>query len=120
MKIRVIHNAREHKQALARIFKLMHLDVKKRSPQADELELLSLLIHTYEEDQYPIPPPDPIDAIKFRMDQMGLKPAILHRMLGSRQRSSDILNRRRKLTLPMMRRLHKELKIPMETLVGAE
>lgn len=63
-------------------------------------------------------PPDPIDAIKFRMDQMGLPPSTLHRIPGSRQRASDILNRRRKLTLPMIRRLHKELEIPAETLLG--
>lgn len=118
--VKPIHNKKEYKQALARMYELMQMDVRKGMPEADELKLLTLVLVDYEEEHYPIPPPDPIEAIKFRIDQMGLPPSTLHRLLGSRQRSSDILNRRRKLTLPMIRRLHKELKIPMETLVGTE
>lgn len=120
MKAKLIKTAREHKEALRRLETLMLMDINRGTPEADELELLTLLLHAYEEEHYPIPPPDPIEAIKFRMDQMGMKPADMHKILGSRQRYSDIMNGRRKLTLPMMRRLHKELKIPLETLVGME
>lgn len=120
MKAKLIKTKKEYNEALARVEKLMLVDLRKGTAEADEFELLSFLVHTYEEEHYPIPPPDPIEAIKFRMDQMGLKPAALHRMLGSRQRVSDIMSGRRKLTLPMIRRLNKELKIPAETLIGKE
>jgi len=120
MKVKVIKTKKEYDTACARLYKLMHKKLKKGDPELEELELLSMVLEAYEEEKYPIPPPDPIEAIKFRIDQMGVPPSTLHRLLGSRQRSSDILNRRRKLTLPMMRRLHKELKIPMETLVGTD
>lgn len=118
--VKPIHNNKEYKAALARIYKLIHSDVEAGTPEADEMKLLILVIEDYEKEHYPVPPPDPIEAIKFRMDQLGMKPADMHKILGSRQRYSDIMTGRRKLTLPMMRRLHKELKIPLETLVGVE
>ena len=120
MRAKLIRTKKEYNEALARIEGLMLKDLKKGSAEAEEFELLSLLIHTYEEEHFPIPPPDPIEAIKFRMDQLGLPPSVLHRLLGSRQRASDVLNRRRKLTLTMIRRLHKELRIPAETLLGTD
>ncbi|MBS1945733.1 MAG: transcriptional regulator [Bacteroidetes bacterium] len=120
MKAKLIKTKKEYNEALSQVEELMLTDLRKGTAEADEFELLTLLVHTYEEEHYPIPPPDPIGAIKFRMDQMGLPPSVLHHILGSRQRASDILNGRRKLTLPMIRRLHKELNIPAETLIGKD
>jgi len=118
MKAKVIKNNKEYSASLARIEQLMLKDLKKGSALAEEFELLSLLIHTYEEEHYPIPAPDPIEAIKLRVEELGVPPAQLHALFGSRQRLSDVLNRRRGLTLELMRKLHKELRIPLEVLIG--
>ena len=75
------------------------------------------MIDAYEEQRYPVDPPDPIDAIRFRMEQQGLKRRDLQRLIGTRTRVSDILSRKRGLTLPMVRRLHEQLGIPAEVLI---
>ncbi len=87
---------------------------KKDTPQGDELDLLVTLVESYEMKYFPIAPPDPVDAIKFRMEQMGMTKADLVQYLGSQSRVSEILNERRKLTLGMIKSLYKELKIPAE------
>ncbi len=86
--------------------------------QADRLEVLTMLIEAYEEQHYRIAPPDPIEAILFHMDQAGLSPADLQPMIGRLNRVYEILNRKRVLTLPMIRRLHAGLGIPAESLIG--
>ena len=87
---------------------------KKDTPQGDELDLLVTLVESYEMKYFPIAPPDPVDAIKFRMEQMGMTKADLVQYLGSQSRVSEILNGRRKLTLGMIKSLYNGLKIPAE------
>jgi HTH-type transcriptional regulator/antitoxin HigA len=94
-------------------------DSKKGSAQGDELEILSILIEKYENEHFPIGFPDPIEAIKFRMEQMGYTQSDLAKVVGLKSRASEILNRKRKLTLEMIRLLHDNLKIPTEVLVQA-
>ena len=90
---------------------------KKDTPEGDELDLLVTLLESYEMKHYPIVPPDPIDAIKFRMEQMGLTNADMGKYLGTQSRVSEVLNRKRGLTLGMIKVLYKELKIPAEILL---
>lgn len=115
MNPKIIRNKSEYEAALARIEYLM--DAKKGSPEEDELELWSILVERYEDTHHPIDPPDPIEAIKFRMDQEGLRPADLTRYIPSKSKISEILNRKRPLSLSMIRSLHEGLGIPAEILV---
>lgn len=117
MKAKVIKTRKEHQAALARVYALMEMDPKAGSPAFDELELLALLVEDYENKHFPVPPPDPLEAIKFRIDQLGLDEGHLSKLLGSRQRRSEILSGKRKLSLNMIRTLHKQLRIPAETLI---
>ena len=116
MKTKVIKTESEYAAALARIEKLM--DAKPGTPQGDELELLSLLLHDYEEKVFPIARPDPVAAIRFRMEQQGLGPKDLVPFLGSRSRVSEVLSGRRRLSLKMIRALVGGLRIPAEVLLG--
>src|SRR5665213_3021624 len=113
MKPKVIKTAREHQAALAYIEALM----AKPAPDEGELELWSLLIEKYEEAQFPISAPDPIEAIRFRMDQAGLQAADLQPYLQSKSKVSEVMNRKRPLSLAMIRALHRGLQIPAEVLV---
>jgi HTH-type transcriptional regulator/antitoxin HigA len=88
------------------------------SPEGDELEVLSILVERYEEEHYPIPPSDPVEAIKFRLDQQGLTTRDLEPFIGSSGRVSEVLNRKRKLSLSMVKRLHDGLRIPYESLLS--
>jgi HTH-type transcriptional regulator/antitoxin HigA len=112
----VIKTESEHATALARIERLM--DARLNTRQGEELELLSLLVHDYEERTFPIDKPDPVAAIRFRMEQQGLEPRDLVRYLGSRSRVSEILSGRRHLTLRMIRALVNGLGIPADVLLG--
>ncbi len=114
MHIRPIKNEEDYLQALAYIESLM--DAKPNTPQMDALEVLTTLVEAYEEQHHKIEAPDPIEAIKFRMEQEGLKQKDLVVMIGSKSRVSEILNRKRKLTIEMIRNLHKQLHIPVESL----
>jgi HTH-type transcriptional regulator/antitoxin HigA len=116
MKAKVIKTDSDYAAALARIEKLM--DAKRNTPQGDELELLSLLAHDYEEKVFPIDKPDPVAAIRFRMQQQGLEPKDLVPLLGSRSRVSEVLSGRRNLSLKMIRNLVQRLGIPAEVLLG--
>jgi HTH-type transcriptional regulator / antitoxin HigA len=115
MKWKVIKTEKEYQKALKRLEFIF--DAKKNSKDGDELELLSLLIDNYEKDKYPIDLPDPIEAIKFRMEQLGYKQKDLAEVMGLKSRVSEILNRKRKLTLEMIRKLNEVLGIPTEILV---
>lgn len=110
-----IHTKAEYEIALQRAEELF--DSKKGTPEGDELEVLLILIDKYENDHFPIDLPDPIDAIKFRMDQLQMKPKDLADLIGYKSRVSEILNRKRKLTLDMIRKLHVNLNIPTDVLV---
>ena len=116
MKPRVIKTEAECVAALTRIEKLM--GARPNTPQGEELELLSLLVHDYEEKVFPIDKPDPVVAIRFRMEQQGLKPGDLIPFLGSRSRVSEVLSGRRGLSLKMIRALVRGLGIPAEVLLG--
>ena len=115
MELKVIKTEKQYQAALRRLEEIF--DSKKGSKTADELELLSLLIEKYENESSPIDLPDPIEAIKFRMEQLGYKQKDLAAAIGLKSRVSEILNRKRKLTLDMIRKLHVALGIPTEVLV---
>lgn len=115
MKIKAIKNEQEYERALSRLEKIFH--VEANTPEGDEAEVLSILIEKYEDEHYPIDLPDPIEAIKFRMEQMNMNQQDLVEVLGFASRVSEILNRKRKLTLKMIRKLSSALKIPTEVLV---
>ena len=118
IKIKPIRNQKEYKGALDRIYHLMQLDLKTNSNEFDELELLSLLTEEYENKKYPIEFPDPIEAIKFRMEQLGIDRSALVSVIGSKSRTSEILNRKRKLSLSMIRALNDKLNIPASSLIS--
>ena len=113
MKPKVLKTERDYKAALTHVEQLMG----QPSPTGDELELWSLLVEKYEEERFPIATPDPIEAIRFRMDQAGLHPAGLPPYLQSKSKVSEVMNRKRPLSLSMIRALHRGLKIPAEVLV---
>ena len=92
-------------------------DAKPNTKEGAELEILSILIDNYENEKFPIEMPDPIEAIKFRMEQMGMKQKDLADVMGFKSRVSEVLNRKRKLTLEMIRKLSKTLAIPTDILV---
>ena len=115
MTLKVIKTEKGYQKALKRLEVIF--DAKKGSKEGDELELLSLLIDNYEKEKFPIDLPDPIEAIKFRMEQLGYKQKDLAEAIGLKSRVSEILNRKRKLTLDMIRKLHDVLGIPTEVLV---
>ena len=116
MRAKVIKTEAEYADALARIEKLM--DAKAGTARGDELELLALLVHTYEEARFPIDQPDPITAIRFRMEQQGLRPKDLASILGSRSKVSEVLSGRRSLSLKMIQGLAGHLGIPASVLLG--
>ena len=113
--MKIIKSEKEYRQALQRLEEIF--DAKKNTSLGDELELLSLLIEQYEKEKYMVAFPDPIEAIQFRMDQMGYKQKDLAEIIGLKSRVSEILNRKRKLTLDMIRKLHLAMNIPTEVLV---
>jgi len=114
MNIRPIKTEEDYNNTLSQIESLM--DAKSNTVQMDELEILTTLVEAYEEQHYKIDAPDPIEAIKFRMEQEGLKQKDLVSIVGSKSRVSEILNKKRKLTIEMIRNLHKQLHIPVESL----
>ncbi len=115
MKYSIIKTEEEYQEALNRLEAIF--DAEKGTEEGDELELLSLLIENYEKQKYPVDFPDPIEAIKFRMEQLGYKQKDLAESIGLKSRASEILNRKRKLTLDMVRKLHEVLGIPAEVLI---
>ena len=116
MKIKPIKTGRDYRNALKEIEKLWN--AKPNTPTGDRLEVLVTLVESYEQKHYAVDPPDPIEAIKFRMEQLGLKPSDLAKTLGGQSRASEILNKKRKLTVEMMRSLRKQLAIPAESLLA--
>jgi len=114
MNIKPIKSEEDYIATLNQIESLM--DAKPNTPQMDELEVLTTLVEAYEAQHYVIDAPDPIEAIKFRMEQEGLKQKDLVPIVGSKSRVSEILNKKRKLTIEMIRNLHKQLHIPVESL----
>lgn len=116
MRIQPIRTEAEHDAAIARIAHLM--GATPGTQASDELEVLGTLVDAYESRHFPMDTPDPATIIKFQMEQQGLTRRDLEPMIGSRARVSEVLNGKRALTLPMIRRLHAGLGIPMDLLVG--
>lgn len=118
MEIRPIHNERDYKRALKVVSGLVDTDPAHGTPDGDYLEVLVALIERYETEHFPHDLPDPIEAIKFRMEQLGLKASDLQPYIGNQGRVYEVLNRKRGLSIAMIRRLSRELKIPAEVLLG--
>lgn len=115
---KLIKSERDYRQARARVAQLM--DAREGTPEADELELLALLVEKYERENFPIAGPNPIDAIRFRMEQMGYAKKDLAQVLHSKSRATEILDRPkygRGLSLAMIQRLHRMWRIPAEVLI---
>lgn len=117
MEIRPIRTEADYHAALKTISGLMESDPEIGTPDGDRLDVLATLVQAYEAQHFPIDLPDPIEAIKFRMEQAGLTAKDLEPMIGRRNRVYEVLNRKRSLTLPMIWKLHKGLGIPAENLI---
>ncbi|HEX5742429.1 MAG TPA: helix-turn-helix domain-containing protein [Flavobacteriaceae bacterium] len=115
MEIKPIKTEKDYNQALERLETIF--DAKLGSAEGDELEVLGIIINQYENEHFPIGLPDPIEAIKFRMEQMGYNQNDLANIVGLKSRVSEILNRKRKLSLEMIRQLHEKLNIPTDVLI---
>ena len=115
--IKPIKNKKQYESYLHKAYMLMQKGLRPNSKYSDELELLSILIEVYEKKHYPVAPPHPIDAILFRLDQLGMKKSQLKDILGHRSRINEILSGKRKLSLAMIRNLNAALNIPAEVLI---
>lgn len=116
MDIKLIKTENDYQSSLERLDKIFH--APSNSPEGDEAELLTLLIEKYEDEHYSIDTPDPVEAIKFRMEQIGLTKKELAKIIGYKSRVSEIFSRKRKLSLNMIRNLHDKLNIPYESLIN--
>ena len=116
MEIKPIKTEKDYYTSLKRIEELW--GAKRDTPDGDEFDLLCTLVESYEMKHYPIAPPDPIDAIIFRMEQMGMTKMDMVEYLGSQSRVSEVLNSKRKLSLKMVKSLYKGLRIPAEVLLA--
>ena len=114
-KLKPIRTNADYKVALAEIERLW--GAPAGTPEGDRLDILATLLDVYEDEHYPMDPPDPIEAIKFRMEQQGLTRKSLEGILGTRTRVAEVLNRRRGLSINMIRRLHEKLGISAEVLI---
>lgn len=115
--LRPIKSKEEHSIYLSRAYELMQLALKPNSKESDELEVISILIEAYENENFPIESPNPIEAILFRIEQLGMSSSELNKILGSKSRTSEILNGKRKLSIGMIRKLHEKLGIPAQILI---
>jgi HTH-type transcriptional regulator/antitoxin HigA len=116
MDIKAIKTEEDYNQALKRLEKIFHAPMGTK--EGDEAEVLSILIEKYEDENYPIEAPDPIEAILFRMEQMDMTKKDLEDILGYKSRVSEIFSKKRKLNLKMIRNLHNKLNIPYESLIS--
>ena len=115
MAIKPIKTKKDYQAAMNRLEVIF--DARPGTPEGDELEVLGILIDKYEQEYYPIGYPDPIEAIKFRMEQLGYSQSDLAKVVGLKSRASEILSKKRKLTLEMIRQLHQALGIPTDVLI---
>jgi|ERR1700694_941101 len=115
MVIKPIKTKKDYQAAMNRLEAIF--DAKPGTPEGDELEVLGILIDKYEQEHSPIGYPDPIEAIKFRMEQLGYNQSDLAKVVGQKSRASEILSKKRKLTLEMIRQLHRGLGIPTNVLI---
>jgi len=115
MKIKPLKTKKDYQQAMARLDKIF--DAKPGTPEGDELDILVILVEKYESNHFPVDFPDPIEAIKFRMEQMGYSQTDLVNVIGFKSRVSEIMTKKRKLSLDMIRKLNRTLSIPTEVLI---
>ncbi len=115
--IKPIKTKKDYQQVLTRLEAIF--DSKKGSPKGDELEILGMLVDNYENENFPVGFPDPVEAIKFRMEQLGYTQSDLANVVGLKSRASEILSKKRKLSLEMIRQIHERLNIPTEVLIQA-
>jgi HTH-type transcriptional regulator/antitoxin HigA len=113
--VKPIRTKKDYEAALAEVERLW--GAKSKTPEGDRLDVLATLIEVYEAQHYPIDPPDPIEAIKFRMEQQGLTRKDLEPLIGTRTRVAEVLNRKRGLSIEMIRRLHRKLGISADVLI---
>jgi len=121
MKTKILKTEQEYNEACERIYKLINSStnaIEPESPEGEEIELLSLLVEKYEHEHYPIEAPNPIEAIKFRIEQMNLKQTDIAPLFGGKTRVSEVLNGKRPLTLKMITLLNRYLGIPLESLIS--
>ena len=115
MKLKPIKTKKDYDKALERLELIF--DSKKNTKEGDELEIIGILVEKYEATHFKIDFPDPIEAIKFRMEQYGYNQSDLAKVVGLKSRASEILNKKRKLSIEMIRQIHEALKIPTEVLI---
>jgi len=123
MRAKILKTEQEYNEACKRIYNLINISeklIEPNSTEGDEIELLSLLVEKYEQEHYPIDAPTPIDAIKFRMEQMNLKQSDVALLFGGKTRVSEVLNGKRPLSLNMITYLNRYLGIPLESLVKGD
>jgi HTH-type transcriptional regulator / antitoxin HigA len=113
--LKPIHSKTDYKRALAEVERLW--GARRGTPDGDRLDVLATLIDAFETEHYPMDPPDPIEAIKFRMEQQGLTRKDLEPIIGTRTRVAEVLNRKRGLSIEMIRRLHIHLGISADVLI---
>ncbi len=121
MRTKILKTEQEYNEACERIYSLMNSSdnaIEPDSPEGEEIELLSLLVEKYEREHHQLEAPDPIEAIKFRMEQMNLRQVDIAPLFGGKTRVSEVLHRRRPLTLKMITLLNRYLGIPLESLVS--
>lgn len=121
MKTKILKTEKEYNETCEKIYSLINSSenhIEPNSPEGEEIELLSLLVEKYEQEHYPIEAPNPIEAIKFRMEQMNLKQSDIAPVFGGKTRVSEVLNRKRPLTLKMITLLNRYLGIQLESLVS--
>ena len=117
LEVELIRSAAAYRRALKRLALFFDAPLKAGSQQDLEFEILMLMVDKYEAAHFPVPPPDPIDAIRFALEQRGMQASDLHGVLGSRQRTHDVLCKTRRLTLAQIRSLAVKLKLPAEVLI---
>lgn len=118
MELKPIRNKKQYETALRAVSPYFDREPKPSTPDGDRFEVMLMLIDAYEHKHHKVMPPDPVEAIKFRMEQLGMTPKDLQPMIGRSNRVYEVLNRKRPLTLPMIRKLHDMLGIPAESLIA--
>jgi HTH-type transcriptional regulator/antitoxin HigA len=116
--LKPVRTKKDYQTAVNRNYELMKKNIKINSDYYDELEVLSIFVENYENKNFPIEMPDPVEAIKFRLEQLNLEISALAQILGSKRRASEILDRKRKLSIGMIRTLHKKLNILAASLIA--
>ena len=114
---KIIKTKKEHRAFLAEVMRLIDKDPRRGTTEGDRLELLAKLVEDYERERFKFEKPDPIDALRFRMEEQGLRQKDLAKILGGKSRASEVLNRKRPLTMGMVRALSESLSIPAELLI---